>query len=541
MNPEKKAATSGNIILIFIAMVLGTLIGLMFNSHQPARAVGEHQGLQSKMSEVLDMVERHYVDSLEADSLSEHLVSVMLGELDPHSAYLTAREAEKAEEMMRGNFEGVGLMLRREGDTTYIGEVMADGPSDDSGLLPGDLVWSVDGEQVSGVGMPADSVVKRLRGPRRSTVDIAVRRGVGATNLVHYKIRRGVVDRKTILYSDMLDDTTGYILLASFSSTSHMEFHYALADLLKRGMRSLIFDLRGNTGGSLESAVGIANEMLPANSLIVYTQGAHQRRDNVYARRGGLFTQGKVVVMVDEGSASASEVVSGALQDNDRATIVGRRTFGKGLVQREYELSDGSSVMLTVARYYTPSGRSIQRPYSAGTDEYYQDYLQQLMEESYADNPTLHVTDSTPYYTTGGRVVYGGGGIFPDRLIPYRHDATFVYYNRLSAKQIISRTAFNEVKLHAAEWLQRYPNLDAFCRGFEVSEAMVQRMTAMGEAEGVPLDSKGLNAQRHLMRTMLKAFIGESLYGQHAFYRIYMPEDEDLRQARKMMKEKQDK
>lgn len=541
MNSEKKAANSGNIILVLIAMVLGALIGTMFSSHPRAEVVGEHQGLQSKMNEVLDLVERRYVDSVDADSLNEHLVSVMLAELDPHSAYLTARESEKTEEMMRGNFEGVGLILRREGDTTYLGEVMADGPSAGSGLLPGDLLWSVDGVQVSGVGMPSDSVVKKLRGPRQSTVEVVVHRGTGSTESIHRTLRRGVVSHKTLLYSDMLDDTTGYILLSSFATTSHLEFRYALADLLNRGMRSLIFDLRGNTGGSLEAAVSIANEMLPARSLIVYTQGAHQPRENIYARFGGLFTEGRVTVMVDEGSASASEVVSGALQDNDRALIVGRRTFGKGLVQREYELNDGSSVMLTVARYYTPSGRSIQRPYSAGTDEYYQDYLTQLMEESYADNPTLHVTDSTPYYTTGGRVVYGGGGIFPDRLIAYRHDASFVYYNRLSARHIISRTAFNEVKRHAEEWLQRYPDLDAFCSHFEVSEAMVQRMVAMGEAEGVPLDSRGLNTQRRLIRTMLKAFIGESLYGQHAFYRIYMPEDEDLRQTRKMIKENKQK
>ncbi|MBR6899966.1 MAG: S41 family peptidase [Bacteroidales bacterium] len=538
MDSGKKAATSGNIILILIAMVLGVIIGLMFDSHQPATTMDEHRSLQGKIGEVIGLVERQYVDSMDADSLSERLVSVMLSELDPHSSYLTAEESEETDEMIRGNFEGVGLSLRREGDTTFIGEVMADGPSEGSGLLPGDIVWSVDGVQVSGVKMPADSVVKMLRGPRRSKVDVAVRR-TGSKELKHVTIQRGVVSRKTLLYSDLLDDTTGYIILNSFASTSHAEFHYALMDLVERGMRSLIVDLRGNTGGSLEAAVGIANEMLPAGSLIVYTQGAHQRRHNVIARRGGLFTKGKVIVMVDEGSASASEVVSGALQDNDRATIVGRRTFGKGLVQQEFDLSDGAALMLTVARYYTPSGRSIQRPYSAGTDEYYQDYLTQLMEESYADNPTLHVTDSTPYYTTGGRVVYGGGGIFPDRLIAYRHDPTFVYYNRLSAKHIPYRVAFNEVKRHAAEWLERYPTLDAFSRRFELSDGVVQRLVAMGEAEGVPLDRKGLNAQRRLIRTMLKAFIGESLYGPQAFYHIYLAEDEDLRQARAIMKEKE--
>ena len=530
MDSENKAANNGNKILIVISMVMGVLIGLMFGSHQGDKPSYEHGSLQGKMSEVLDLVERQYVDSVDADSLSERLVGVMLGELDPHSTYLTARETERTAEMMRGNFEGVGLVLRREGDITYIGQVLSDGPSAGSGLMPGDLILNVDGVRVSGVQMPADSVVARLRGPRRSKVKIEILRQ--GDKSMEFTIRRGVVTHKSLVYSDMLDDTTGYIMLSTFSSTSYDEFHNALNTLVKRGMKHLIFDLRGNTGGSLESAVGIANEMLPANSLIVYTQGAHQRRNNVYARRGGLFTQGRVTVMVDEGSASASEVVSGALQDNDRATIVGRRTFGKGLVQREFELGDGSSVLLTIARYYTPSGRSIQRPYSEGTDEYYRDYLNQLMEESYADNPTLHVTDSTPYHTVGGRVVYGGGGIFPDHLIPYRKDPTFVYYNKLSSKGILSRVAFEEVRQHAEQWLQRYPTADDFCRHFKLGDNVISRVVKLGEKEDIPVDNKGLSAQSRLMTTMVKAFIGDFLYGQQVFYRIYLPEDEDLKQTR---------
>ena len=532
---NEKASNKGNLILILIAMLIGVLIGLMFASHQSNIVSNGHPSLQSKMSEVIDVVERQYVDSLDADSLSERLVQVMLSELDPHSTYLSARETERASEMMRGNFEGVGLVLHREGDTTFIGQVMPDAPSAGLGLLPGDLVWSVDGVKVSGVGMSADSVVARLRGPRRSKVEVQVERGPKKERH-SFTIRRGVVNHKTLVYSAMLDDTTGYMMLSSFSTTSHDEFRDALRRLLSSGMKSLIFDLRGNTGGSLESAVGIANELLPAGSLIVYTQGAHQRREDVYARRGGLFPQGKVTVIVDEGSASASEVVSGALQDNDRATIVGRRTFGKGLVQREFELSDGASLLLTVARYYTPSGRSIQRPYSSGTNEYYREYMEQLVEESYADNPTLHITDSTPYYTVGGRVVYGGGGIFPDKLIPYRKDPSIIYYNQLSSKGLISRTAFSQVKLHAQEWLQHYPNLESFCRRFEVSSDMLRQLTSAGEAAGIVFDSKGFAAQQHLIKTMMKAFIGESLYGQEAFYRVYLPEDEDLKQARQLNK-----
>lgn len=534
MNSENRDSNNGSKILVVIAMIMGVMIGLMFGSHRKKVSFLEQGSLQNKMTEVLELVESQYVDSVDADSLSEHLVSVMLSELDPHSTYLTAREAERTAELMRGNFEGVGIVLHREGDTTFVGQVLDDGPSAGSGLLPGDLIWKVNGEQVSGVGMPADSVVARLRGPRRSMVDIEISREKNISRT--FTIRRGVVEHKSLVYHSMLDDTTGYIILSTFSATSYDEFHTALRELVGKGMKNLVFDLRGNTGGSLESAIGIANELLPVGSLIVYTQGAHQRRQNVYARRGGLFTKGGITVLVDEGSASASEVVSGALQDNDRATIVGRRTFGKGLVQREFELDDGSSVLLTVARYYTPSGRSIQRPYNEGTDEYYRDYINQLMEESYVDNPTLRITDSTPYYTMGGRVVYGGGGIFPDYLIPYRKDPTFAYYNKLSSKGILLRVAFEQVRQHASEWLRQYPAADDFCRRFAVGDHVVQRVVALGEKAEIPLDSKGLSAHRNLMRTIIKAYIGDFLYGQQAFYRIYLPEDEDLKQIRTIKK-----
>ena len=526
MTPDKKSANIGNFVLILIAMVLGVLIGMMFASH--SRVDAAHSSLQSKIGEVLDLVETEYVDPLDADSLSERLLSVMLAELDPHSTYLSAAAAARSDELLRGNFEGVGLVLRREGDTTYIGQVMPDGPSSASGILPGDLLWEVDGRRVSGTGMQADSVVALLRGPSRSSVHIRVLR---LGNPLDFTVRRGIVTHRTIPYYGMLGDTTGYVYLSSFASTSHDEFRDALRQLMRKGMRHLLLDLRGNSGGSLASATGIAGELLPAGALIVYTQGAHQHRLNSRSRPGGLFTQGGLTVLVDESSASASEVLAGALQDNDRALIVGRRTFGKGLVQREFRLNDGSSVMLTIARYYTPSGRSIQRPYDGGTDEYYRDYINQLIEESYADNPILHITDSTPYLTIGGRTVYGGGGIFPDRLIPYRKDSTLVYYNRLASAGLVVRAAFAEVKLHAADLLGRYPSADAFCRRYMVPDSVVLRLTALGEQRGIPQNRSGLQAQRRLITTMLKAYIGDNLYGPEAFYPLILKEDSDLMQA----------
>ena len=533
MEKNDKSTQKGNLLLVLVAMVLGVLVGLMFADTLHRRP--SSSPLQGKMDEVMKLVESEYVDRVDVDSLSEDLVALMLSELDPHSTYLSTRETELNAEAMKGHFEGVGLVLRREGDTTYVLQISLDGPSEGVGIQPGDLILTVDGDTV--VGLPSDTVVSRLRGPRGSTVEIGVvrhdRHGVPTTPL-SFKVRRGVVRQLSLPYFDMLDDTTGYVMLSAFTATSHIEFQHALRELKARGMRHLIFDMRGNGGGALSSAVEIAGELLPMGSLIVYTQGAHSRRHNVRAHGGGLFATGRLTVMIDEASASATEVVSGALQDNDRAEIVGRRSFGKGLVQTEFSLKDGSSVHLTTARYYTPSGRCIQRPYDAGTDEYYREYMQQLIDETYADSAVAAVHDSTPYYTVGGRTVYGGGGIIPDRLLTYRRDPTFVYYNRLASEGLMHRVAFECVKRDAAALLQRFPDADAFCRGFQVDEATLQRVVTLGEQAGIARDRQSLQAQRRLITNRIKAYIGQSLYGDAVLYRIMLQEDEDLQKTRQL-------
>ena len=523
---KDRTAQTGNAILVLVAMALGVLIGLMcsdtFGRRTPSTL------LQGKMDEVLGLVDEEYVDSVNIDSLSEKLVAVLLNELDPHSTYLPPRLAEEKAEEMRGNFEGVGLMIRREGDTSYVGQVIPDGPSCGSGLLPGDMLLAIDGDTV--IGLPSDEVVARLRGARGSRVEVAVARcsasATGSESLT-FRLRRGVVFQPSLPYFDMLDDTTGYIMLTSFTETSHTEFRAALRQLKDRGMRHLIFDLRGNGGGSLQSAVGICSELLPQGSLIMYTQGLHVKRRNAVSH-GGLYTHGRVTVLIDEESASASEVVGGALQDNDRALIVGRRSFGKGLVQGSYQLKDGSTVLLTTARYYTPSGRCIQRSYDDGTEEYYREYVQRLIDETYSDSTVASIKDSTPYYTAGGRTVYGGGGIIPDSIFPYRHDPSFVYYNQLTSLGLIALVPFDYVKGHAAELLEHYPDADAFCAGFRVPETLIEEVVRRGERQNVKRDAASLRAQRRLMVNRIKAQIGKALYDDATFYRIMLQEDEDV-------------
>ena len=531
MGKTDKSTQKGNFILVLVAMMLGVLIGLMCSNtfgHQQVKTP-----LQGKMDEVMELVQEEYVDLVNVDSLSEELVRVMLSELDPHSTYLSARESERTAELMRGNFEGVGIVIHREGDTSFVGQVMPGGPSDGSGLLPGDMLVTVDGDSV--LGLPADSVVSRLRGPRHTNVEVGVLRYEGATLVPYnYKIRRGVVSQLSLPYYAMLDDTTGYIMLTSFTSTSYDEFHSALRQLSSNGMRHLIFDLRGNGGGSLQSAVGIAGELLPRGSLIVYTQGAHSRRRNVRSPGGGLFTRGRVTVILDENSASASEVVAGALQDNDRATVVGRRSFGKGLVQTDFSLDDGSSVLLTTARYYTPSGRCIQRSYNDGTEEYYRDYVQQLIDETYADSAVVSIKDTTPYYTVGGRTVYGGGGIIPDHLFTYRRDTSFVYYNQLSSMRLLSITAFSYVRHHARELLSRYPDADSFYKGFHVDSRLIEEVVSRGEQAGVKRNPSSLRAQLPLMNNTMAAYIGQALYGDALFYRILLREDDDIKKIKRL-------
>ncbi len=533
MEKNDKSTQKGNFILVLVAMLLGVLIGLMCANTFSRR--GELTPLQGKMDEVMGLVQKEYVDMVDVDSLSEELVRVMLSELDPHSTYLSARESERTAEMMRGNFEGVGLVIHREGDSSFVGQVMPGGPSDGSGLLPGDWIVTVDGDSVT--GLPADSVVAHLRGPRYTSVTVGVQRydvAAAAMKPYSYKIRRGVVDQRSVPYYGMVDDTTGYVLLTSFTSTSHAEFRTAVRQLKVQGMRHLVFDLRGNGGGSLQAAVAIAGELLPMGSLIVYMQGVHSPRRDLTAHGGGLFAKGRVTVIIDEGSASASEVVAGALQDNDRATVVGRRSFGKGLVQTEYSLSDGSTVLLTTARYYTPSGRCIQRSYDDGTDEYYRDYVQQLIDETYADSAVANVKDTTPYYTVGGRTVYGGGGINPDHLFPYRHDTSFIYYNQLVSRRLLSTTAFDYVRKHVGELTERYPDQESFCREFRVGEPLMEALVSRGERMGVARDTKSLRKQRGLIANMLAAFVGQALYGDAVYYRLLLREDDDMNKIRKL-------
>ncbi|MCR4659395.1 MAG: S41 family peptidase [Bacteroidales bacterium] len=520
--------------LITIAMAMGVVIGLMSAPHL-LRTKQASSPLGDKVERVMDLVEHAYVDTLDADTLGERLIGAMLNELDPHCHYFSAPDLRREEEQIRGNFEGIGVILKYIDDSVFVYQVLPDGPSAGSALKPGDKLLRVDSTVLSGAGLSNEEVVGHIRGPRGTVASLMVQ-SYGQDKPHTVNVARGVVTTPSVIYSGMIDDSTAYVRVARFAEATHYEFHNALANLRLRGMKRLVIDLRGNAGGVLEAAVGMARELLPHGRMIVYTEGAHSPRSDMRSQGGGLFTKGKLAVMIDEYSASASEVLAGAVQDNDRGIIVGRRSFGKGLVQRQFELKDGSAVWLTVARYYTPSGRCIQRPYNRGTDEYYTEFLNRMFEESKTDTALATINDSTPYHTTGGRVVYGGGGIYPDHRLPYFTDNRLVYVNRLASRGVLENTAFGYVRANADALKAEYASADDFVARFNTPATLYNDLLKAGTKAGIERDEASLAKYGPYLRTMLKAYIGEALYGQGTFTRIHLETDDEITRTLNLLK-----
>lgn len=537
---ENNKKTTYSFGIVLLGTLLGVLVGLMFGPKLvPNRTVQiQANSTGTLVSQILDLVDKTYVDKVDYDSVSERMINAMLSSLDPHSGYMSVKETKSNDEMMGGHFDGVGILLHQHNDTVYASHITPHSPAARAGIQPGDRILKVDTTWVSGHGMTDDisQVVNLIRGPRNSTVTLGIQRG-SSKKIQYFKLQRNVIPQHSVSVATMLDKKTGYIYIAHFSGTTGQEFHAALVQLNHEGMEHLVLDLRSNPGGSLEAAIEVADELLPKGDLIVYTQGQHYRREKVKASSGGLFEEGKLTVLMNAFSASGSEVVAGALQDNDRGTIVGHRSFGKGLVQQQFGISDGSSIRLTVARYYSPSGRCIQRPYEKGSDDYYMNFLNRVMSDyESADSVMKAEYDDTTqvFYTKKGRKVYGGGGIQPDIELPYLKDTNLIYYNSLLDKHVFDEVAMNEVASHYPELMKRYPTADAFVKGYKVDAAMAQRLYALGEKKGVKRHEGCISRYGNEMCSRLKAAIAMSLYGDEAYYRIVLPYDTELTQALKL-------
>lgn len=534
---SNKKKTTFSLGIVILALVVGLLGGLMTGPKLfPSDGAGASGILElnSRLAALSYIVSRYYVDEVDYDSLNTLAMEAMLGSLDPHSAYLSAQDNDKETEMLRGRFEGIGLLLRFVNDTVYASNIYDGSPAREAGIHPGDRIVRVDTTVVTGTGLAsqAGKVVELIRGPRYSTVTLGVQRQ-GSDKIREIKVRRDVIHHLSIPAAVMIDKHTGYVHIERFAESTASEFHAALLQLTGEGMTHLVLDLRGNGGGTLETAIEVADELLPKGDMIVYTEGKHTPRRNVYATRGGLFEEGRLTVLVNEFSASASEVVSGAIQDNDRGIIAGRRTFGKGLVQRPFDLAKGDAVLLTVARYYTPSGRCIQRPYDKGSDAYYMDYLTRIFSDvRSADslyNAGLDTTQS--FLTKKGRKVYGGGGIQPDIILPYLIDTNWVYYNNIMDNQVLDQVLYDELFRHYDQLIAQYPTADAFVKNYHVDEDTWQRILRTAERKGFPPHQGCIAKYGENIRARYKAMMAMAMYDDNAYYRISLPYDTEVKRA----------
>ena len=476
-----------------------------------------------------------YVDETDADKLVESAIMGMLEELDPHSTYSNAEEVKKMNEPLQGNFDGIGIQFNIAEDTLFVIQPVSGGPSEKVGIRAGDRIIMVNDTLIAGVKMTTDDITRRLKGPKGTKVDVkVVRRGVDEP--LSFTIKRDKIPVYSLDASYMITPKIGYIKINRFGATTYEEFMDALASLKGQGLQDLILDLQGNGGGYLNAAIDIANEFLGAGELIVYTEGRRNPRREFFAKGDGKHQSGRLVVLVDEYSASASEIVAGAVQDWDRGMVVGRRTFGKGLVQRPIDLPDGSMIRLTVARYYTPAGRCIQKPYES-IEKYNADLIERYNRGEMMSADSIHFPDSLKCSTLKkGRIVYGGGGIMPDYFVPVDTALFTKYHSQLSNKGVLLKVHFQWIDAYREEWMKEYGDYAVFCKKFELDDAMMQQLIAEGEKEGVKFDEEQYQRSESLIKLQLKALIARDLWDMNEYYHTINVVNESVNKAVELLK-----
>jgi len=486
-----------------------------------------------KLQMVEFVVSNFYVDSVDENKLAEDGIRGMLEKLDPHSTYSTPKEVKAFTESIAGNFDGIGVQYNMIDDTLIVIQPVLKGPSEKVGIVAGDRIVLVNDTAIAGVKMSRDEIMRRLRGPKGTKVKLGVvRRGI--EDMLTFNVVRDKIPVKSVDAVYMLRPTVGYIRIGSFGATTHEEFMQSLDKLKKQGMSSLIVDLQGNGGGLLSSAVSIANEFLAEGDLIVYTQGRRVPRNEYKAKGNGSFPDGKLVVLVDEYTASAAEIVTGAVQDQDRGTVVGRRTFGKGLVQRPFDLPDGSMVKLTISHYYTPSGRCIQKPYEKGkAGDYNKDVLNRLKHGELVNADSIHFADSLKCYTLRKhRTVYGGGGIMPDYFVALDTMRYTKFHRELSAKGAITNTHLRYIDSNRKQLRRQYKSFDKFKAEFETPQTLVDALLAEGEKLNVkPKDDDELAKSLPQLRLQLKALIARDLWDMSEYFSITNEENDAVMKA----------
>lgn len=513
-------------MLLAVTLAIGILTGATVSDSNNGRGK-MMQGLE-KFREILTYIERDYVDEVDTEKLIEGAINKMLSDLDPHSVYIPASEAQLAKSQLDGEFDGIGVEFNIVKDTIYVVAPISGGPSEKVGILAGDKIVTVNDSIVAGKGITNKDVFALLRGKKGSTVKLGVKRGK-QNDLLDFEVTRDRIPQYSVDVSYMVNDEVGYIKVSRFSAHTFDEFKQALQKLEEQGMQKLILDLQGNPGGYMDRAINMADEFIPGNSMIVYTNGKQDRYDSeARAYRKGSFEEGPLIILIDEGSASASEIVSGAVQDNDRGLIVGRRSFGKGLVQMPIDLNDGSELRLTISRYYTPSGRSIQKSYGNHSD-YELDILHRYEHGELFNSDSIKFVDSLKFETTKGRIVYGGGGIMPDYFVPLDTIKNSTYLNKLFTSNALREYALTYTERNK-ERLQKM-EFDQFKDRFDVTESMLQDLVSLAEQYGAAFDEEGYERSKPLIKNYTKAFIARSIWGNEGYYPILNEHNEIFNKA----------
>lgn len=520
---------------IFLALAISAGIWIGATFAEPEKNQNDLRSALYKIQEVMTYINRDYVDSVNTTELVEFGITKMLENLDPHSSYIPARDASLAQSQLDGEFDGIGVEFGIIRDTIYVVAPLTGGPSEALGIQSGDQIINVDGESVAGIGITNRDVFDLLRGPKGSKVVVDIKRK-SQPELITYEITRDKIPQYSINASYMINDEIGYVKVTRFAATTYNEFQEAVTDLKNQGMKKLVIDLQGNPGGYMGAAINIADEILGDRDLIVSQEGkVQQYSQKAYAFRPGLFEEGSVIVLVNEGSASASEILAGAIQDNDRGLIVGRRTFGKGLVQMPIDLSDGAELRLTIARYYTPSGRSIQKPYDSNYEAYERDWIERYEHGEFFSADSIKFNDSLKYETKKGRIVYGGGGIMPDYFVPLDTTNSSAYVTRLFNSDSSREFILDFSNKHKYDFTDM--SLEEYYRTYEVSDAMLRDLVAIGEKNKVKFDQEDFNRSKDYLKILVKAHLGRQLYDDDAFYMVINDINEVYQQAIKLFDE----
>ena len=521
-----------------VTMVIGMIVGSWnFNSseYQLYDTYDYEYARRNNLNMLLHVIEQQYVDSVDSKKLTDNAMTSILKELDPHSAYIPAEDLESVNEELEGSFSGIGIQFNLLNDTINVVDVISGGPSERNGLLPGDRIITVDDSLFVGKNITNEKVMKHLRGEKGSVVKLGIQRR-GESELLQFEVERGDIPLHSVDAAFMLNSDIGYIFVSKFGRTTFDEFLVALARLRNEGAESFVIDLRGNGGGYMDAAINMVNEFMHRNQLIVYTEGRTFAREEARSNGMGAFKDQPIIVLTDEWSASASEIFAGAIQDNDRGLIVGRRTFGKGLVQSQYPLSDGSAIRLTVARYHTPSGRCIQKEYQMGQGEDYEmDILNRYNRGEFFNADSIHQHTEQIYTTAGGRTVYGGGGIMPDVFIP--SDTTYVtpYYTAVINKSLLYKYAFeyvdkNRERLSSADdYKELLKQLDG--------NKLLNDFIKYAADNDVPANRAQIATSRPVLIRLLHAYIARDVLGDEAFYPIFLRDDKVIEEACRLIKE----